>query len=117
MFVKKTLMAWGFLLLAIIAEVIGTSFLKLENIYIKYSLMTIFIAISYYFMGLTIKKIQVSIAYAVWEMLGTICIVLISIFYFGESLKLEQKIGIILALFGILLINLGEKKETNEDSE
>lgn len=111
---KKLLIAWGFLLLAIFAEVIGTSFLKQDNFYIKYGFMTIFIAISYYFMGKAIKKIQVSIAYAVWELLGTIAIVLISIFYFGESLKFEQKIGIILALLGILLINLGEKKEESK---
>nr|WP_258864926.1 SMR family transporter [Helicobacter sp. MIT 14-3879] len=105
------MIAWAFLFIAIIAEVIGTSFLKLENIYFRYIMMSIFISLSYYFMGIAIKKIQVGIAYAVWELLGTILIILISLFVFKESLNTNQIIGIILALIGILLINIGEKKE------
>lgn len=110
-FDKGRFTAWVLLIGAIIAEVIGTSFLKMEfsKIFI-YANMTLFIAVSYYLMGLAIKRIQVGIAYAVWELLGTIFVVLISLFVFGEKLTWSEILGIILAILGIILINMGEYK-------
>ncbi len=109
---KQTILAWIFLLLAIFAEVLSTGILKAWNgtLY-SYVFMAIFIAMSYYLMALAIKKIQVGIAYAMWEILGSSCIVLMSVFIFGEVLTIKQTIGILLAIFGIILINLGEVKE------
>lgn len=107
---KVTLLAWFFLLLAIVAEVIGTSFLKAENIFYALFMMSIFIAISYYFMGKAITKIQVGIAYAVWELLGAVLIILVAFFIFGERLSTTQMLGLALAFIGIIMINLGEAK-------
>lgn len=58
-----------------------------------------------------IKKIQVGIAYAVWELLGIILILLVSFIVFKESLTLTQILGIILSIVGIIMINIGEVKE------
>lgn len=110
-FDKGKIIAWILLIGAIVAEVIGTSFLKMELhkafVYIN---MTLFIAVSYYLMGLAIKRIQVGVAYAVWELLGTIFVVLISLFVFKEMLTWSEILGIILAILGIILINMGEYK-------
>lgn len=113
MFINKSnFLAWILLFGAIFAEVIGTSYLKADyGFIVKYASVTIFIAISYFLMGLAIKKIQVGIAYAIWELFGNISIIFISLFYFKEELSLNQFLGIILAIIGIILINLGELRE------
>lgn len=108
---RKLLIAWAFLIAATIAEVVGTSFLKLDiGKVLVYGGMAVFIALAYFLMAFAIIKIPVGTAYAVWELIGTICIALISVFYFGESLSFTQTLGIILAVLGIVLINIGEKR-------
>lgn len=95
-------------------EVLATSFLKLDGALGKgaaLALMSFFIAISYLFMGFAIKRIQVGIAYAVWELLGVLLILAISFFIFKESLSSTQILGVLLALLGIVLINFGEAGE------
>lgn len=116
-FKRSLLLAWCFLILAILSEVLGTAFLKLDKawgILGALSAMSVFIGISYVFMGLAIKKIQIGIAYAIWELLGTLCILAMSFFIFDESLSSTQIIGIVLAFIGIICINFGEVKENLE---
>ncbi|CDG57176.1 multidrug transporter subunit MdtJ [Campylobacter coli] len=108
---KELFIAWFFLISAIVFEVLGTSFLKMDNLILAYGFMAIFIAFSYFFMGKAIKKIQVGIAYAVWELLGIILILLVSFILFKESLTSTQMLGIALSIIGIILINIGEVKE------
>ena len=106
---SQKLLAWTWLLLAIITEVLGSSFLKLaQSMSYGFLVTAFFICVSYYFIGLAIKQISVSVAYAMWEVLGVICIVLIGIWYFDENLALVQYAGIACAVVGILLINFGE---------
>ena len=103
------LLAWTWPLLAIITEVLGSSFLKLaQSMSYGFLVTAFFICVSYYFIGLAIKQISVSVAYAMWEVLGVICIVLIGIWYFDENLAAVQYAGIVCAVVGILLINFGE---------
>ncbi|WP_072221335.1 DMT family transporter [Campylobacter coli] len=108
---KELFIAWFFLISAIVFEALGTSFLKMNNPILAYSFMAIFITFSYFFMGKAIKKIQVGIAYAVWELLGIILILLVSFILFKESLTSTQMLGIALSIIGIILINIGEVKE------
>ncbi|WP_301196657.1 multidrug efflux SMR transporter, partial [uncultured Helicobacter sp.] len=75
--------------------------------------MYVLLVLSYYFMALSLKRLSISVAYAIWEVLGGICVALIGIFYFGETLSLYEKLGILLALSGILLINYAEIKSTD----
>lgn len=111
---SQKLLAWTWLLLAIITEVLGSSFLKLaQSMSYGFLVTAFFICVSYYFIGLAIKRISVSVAYAMWEVLGVICIVLIGIWYFDENLALVQYAGIACAVVGILLINFGEVDSTD----
>ena len=108
------LLAWLWLLIAIITEVLGSSFLKLaQSMSYGFLVTAFFICVSYYFIGLSIKRISVSVAYAMWEVLGVICIVLIGIWYFDENLAFVQYAGIACAIVGILLINFGEVDSTD----
>ena len=114
---KAIIFAWFYLLLAIITEVLGSSFLKLgANIQFGFVITAALICISYYFIGLAIKRISVSVAYAMWEVLGVLCIIPIGIFYFDEDLSNMQFIGIGLAISGIVLINIGEEHTHNTES-
>ncbi len=108
---KELFIAWFFLIIAIVFEVLGTSFLKIENKFLAYFFMAIFIAFSYFFMAKAIQKIQIGIAYAVWELLGIILILLVSFIFFKENLTLTQILGIILSIIGIIMINIGEVKK------
>lgn len=108
---KETLIAWLYLIGAIFFEVTGTSFLKTDNKILAYLVMMCCISFSYLFLSRAMRKIQIGIAYAVWELLGAILIIGVSFFVFNETLTTNQTIGIILAFIGIFLINLGEVKE------
>ncbi|MGH2327271.1 DMT family transporter [Campylobacter taeniopygiae] len=108
---KGFLKAWFFLISAIVFEVLGTSFLKIENIILGYFFMAMFIGFSYFFLSKAIKKIQIGIAYAIWELLGVILILLVSFIVFKENLTLTQILGIVCSIAGIIMINIGEVKE------
>ncbi|WP_233709976.1 MULTISPECIES: DMT family transporter [unclassified Helicobacter] len=103
--------AWIFLILAIVTEVVGTTSLKFfeDEKYLSYAFMGTFIGVSYYFMGMAVKKISISVAYAMWEALGIVLISLVGFFVFEEMLSLYQRLGIILSVIGIILINFGEE--------
>lgn len=102
--------AWIFLVLAIVAEVLGSSSLKMfENqLIVKYLFMGSCISVSYFFMGMAVKKIPIGLAYAMWEALGMSLISLIGVFIFDEVLSFYQKIGIVLSITGVILVNFGE---------
>ncbi len=110
--------AWLFLILAIIFEVGGVSFMKaFDEPLLKYGIMGSMLAISYYFMALAIVKIPVAIAYAIWEVVGLSLVVLVSLIIFKESLTLWQVFALLLAGVGIILINLGEEHEEHKKAE
>ncbi|PAF45230.1 multidrug efflux SMR transporter [Helicobacter sp. 11S02596-1] len=108
------LKAWVFLVIAIAAEVIATLSLKAFSPLVGYVMMGVFIILSYYFMGLCVRTIPIGTAYAMWEVLGLVLIVGFGIVVFDEVPNFYQKLGIALGIIGIILINLGEKKESEK---
>ncbi|WP_104722543.1 DMT family transporter [Helicobacter mesocricetorum] len=107
------LKAWVFLLLAIFSEVFGVSIVNYsqeDNKAFVLSILFISIAIAYYCMSLSLKKINVGVAYAIWEIVGLSLITIIAIFIFGAELKIQEYIGLALAIVGIVLVNLGENR-------
>ncbi|MGP1939077.1 MAG: multidrug/spermidine efflux SMR transporter subunit MdtJ [Arsenophonus sp. ET-DL9-MAG3] len=104
---------WIFLLLAIITEVIGTLLMKYFSIsgdIIGLFVMYFMISSSYILLAIAIKKVDLGIAYALWEGIGIIFITVFSILLFNESLSLMKIIGIVLLIIGISLIKSGTKK-------
>lgn len=61
-----------------------------------------------------IKRFELSVAYAnkavtlLWALLWSVVL-------FGESLKLNQVIGILLVILGIVILNTGSSKEIKEE--
>ncbi len=108
---KSLLVAWLFLFLAIITEVTGTSFLASatrNSNYIGYIVMAIAIALSYFFLALSTKKISIGVAYAIWEGLGLTMLTIIGILIFNESVSFMEFLGLIAAIIGIICVTLGE---------
>ena len=108
------LIARLFLLLAIVAEVAGTStmsFIGESNTWEGYLVMYALIAISYYFLSKATKKISIGVAYAIWEGLGIVLITLVSIVLFDANLNIQQLCGLALAVIGIVCVTFGETHE------
>ncbi|CAM2844945.1 DMT family transporter [Helicobacter burdigaliensis] len=105
--------AWIFLILAIFCEVFGVSVVNYAqeggNKIIIYGILFAMIGIAYYFMSLSIRKISVGVAYAIWEIVGLSLITIIALFVFKAELKMQEYIGLALAIIGIVLVNLGEE--------
>lgn len=106
-----------FLMMAIFFEVAGTSSMNVAgqggNI-LNYVLMYVLISVSYYFLALAAKKIPIGIAYACWEGLGIALITLVSIFYFGATLNMQEIFGLVLVVAGVVMVTLGEEHHTEQ---
>ncbi|WP_083389663.1 multidrug efflux SMR transporter [Trichormus sp. NMC-1] len=103
--------SWVYLIIAIIFEVFGTTCMKLSEEFTKI-VPSIFIFVFYglclIFLTLSLRKLEVSIVYAVWSGLGTIVITSIGIVWFRESFTLVKLISILLILVGVIGLNLGD---------
>src|SRR5512136_1863860 len=100
---------WLFLVIAILTEVVGTSLMKASQgltRLVPTLFMFVLYGISFVFMALALKKIEVGIAYAIWSGLGTALIAMIGIAWFRESLNLPKLAGLVLIIGGVVLLNL-----------
>ncbi len=100
---------WIFLLIAILTEVVGTTMMKVSQGLTRLApsvLMFVMYAISFVFMALALKKIEVSTAYAIWSGLGTALIATIGIMAFRETINLPKLAGILLVIGGVVLLNM-----------
>lgn len=111
---NSRLLSWTFLVLAIVAEVIGTSFMTSaarNGGYLGYMIMALALAISYYFLALSIRKIGVGVAYAIWEGVGLVLLSIIGVYIFKDNLTTREFMGIVIAIIGITCVTLGEEHE------
>jgi small multidrug resistance pump len=100
---------WLYLLVAILTEVVGTTLMKVSQGLTRILptvMMFVLYAISFVFMALALKKIEVSTAYAIWSGLGTALIAVIGIAWFRESINLPKLMGLVLIVVGVVLLNL-----------
>jgi small multidrug resistance pump len=100
---------WIYLLIAILTEVVGTTMMKVSQGLTRLMpsiLMFVMYAVSFVFMALALKKIEVSTAYAIWSGLGTALIATIGIVAFRESFNIPKLLGLVLIIGGVVLLNL-----------
>ncbi|HRE42995.1 MAG TPA: SMR family transporter [Terricaulis sp.] len=105
-------MPYLYLTLAIIAEVIGTSFLKLADGFSKPipSLITVLgYAAAFYFLSLTLRSIPVGVAYAIWSGVGVVLISLIAWLFMGQKLDAPAVLGMGLIVAGVVVLNVFSK--------
>ena len=104
---------WFILAGAIALEVAGTTSMKLSEGFTKLVpsvLLFVFYAASFVALTFALKKIEVSVAYAVWSGVGTALIAAIGILYFREAATILKFISILLIIVGVVGLNLSGAK-------
>lgn len=104
---------WFLLAAAIALEVAGTTAMKLSEGFTRplpSALIFVFYAASFTALTYALKKIDVSVAYAVWSGVGTILIAAIGIVYFREAATTLKLVSILLIVAGVVGLNLGGAK-------
>ena len=102
-------MSWIYLALAIIFEVAGTTNMKLSKgftITLPSILIFVFYGLSFAMLTLALRKIELSIAYAIWAGVGTALIVAIGIIWFKEPATTAKLVSIFLIIAGVIALNL-----------
>lgn len=102
-------MSLVYLFLAVIAEVIGTSFLPATANFTKL-LPTTIVAFSYllsfWLLTYVLKTINLGITYAIWSGLGIVLVSLMGFLIYNQKLDNAAILGIGLIVAGVLILNL-----------
>ena len=102
-------MAWLILLVAVVAEVIATSALKLSNGFTRVwpsLVMVCCYSLALYLMSLTLETLPVGVVYAIWSGSGVALISLVGRYFFGQILDRPAVIGIVMIVSGVVILQL-----------
>ena len=101
-------MHWLHLTIAIVAEVVATSFLRASGNFTRLVPSLVVIAgycCAFYFLSLTLDKIPAGVAYAVWSGVGVTLIAAIGWLFLGQKLDAAAIAGMALIVAGVIVIN------------
>jgi small multidrug resistance pump len=102
-------MNWIYLSLAICTEVAGTVLIKVSNGFTRI-IPTILLAtayiLSYFFFNLSLKKIEIGTAYAIWSGVGTVLLAVMGILFYREELSMARIVAILLIVVGVCILNM-----------
>jgi small multidrug resistance pump len=104
------MLTFFYLILAILLEVAGTTSMKLSDGFTKILpslLIFVFYILSFAFLTLSLKRLEVSVAYAIWSGLGTLLIAIIGVTFFHESMTMIKMISLGLVIMGVVGLRLG----------
>jgi small multidrug resistance pump len=102
-------MHWIFLIIAIIFEVAGTTSMKVSEGFTRAFpsvMIFVFYGLSFTALTLALKRLDISLAYAIWAGLGTVLITVIEILWFREPGSMIKYISIALIVIGVVGLNL-----------
>ncbi|HWN99388.1 MAG TPA: multidrug efflux SMR transporter [Blastocatellia bacterium] len=102
-------MMWLYLALAILLEVCGTTCMKLSQGFTRIVpsvLLFVFYTLSMGMLTLALKRIDVSLAYAVWSGVGTALIATIGVLWFKEPITALKLVSLGLIIIGVVGLNL-----------
>jgi len=105
-----------FFALAVVFEIIATSFLKKTEQFTKIIPTIISITaiiLSFYLLSFVQKVVPIGIAYAIWSAFGIVIISLVGYFVYKQRLDLPAIIGIALILIGVVIINIFSKSSVH----
>ncbi len=108
-------MAYLYLAIAIVAEVIATSALKASEEFTKVMPSLIVIAgygTAFYCLSLVLRSIPLGITYAIWSGVGIALITVIGAVVFRQMLDTPAMIGIGFIIAGVVIINVFSKTTT-----
>ena len=106
---------WIYLVIAIVFEVAGTTAMKFSEGFTKTVpsvVMFVFYILSLVALTYALKKIDMSMAYAVWAGVGTALITIVGIFLFKEPAGMVKILSIVLIIIGVVGLHLSSQHGT-----
>ena len=100
-------MGYFYLLIAIIGEVVGTTYLKSTNNFselIPSTYVVIGYGTAFYFMMLAMKTIPIAITYSIWAAAGISAITIIGALKYKEIPDLWALLGLSLVVIGVIIL-------------
>ena len=105
-------MKYLLLAIAILSEVVATSFMKQSEGFTRLVPSTVTVvgyAIAFYFLSLTLREMPTGIAYAIWSGVGIVLIATIGWVFQGQKLDLPAMLGMGLIIAGVVVMNVFSK--------
>lgn len=104
--------AWLILFGAILCEVVGTTLMKLSESLSRWVFvppMLVCYVLAVLGLSLSLKTIEVGIAYAVWAGVGTLVIAVVGIVFFRESVSPLKIASVVLVVAGVIGLHLADR--------
>jgi small multidrug resistance pump len=104
--------SYGFLALAIIAEVIATTALARSESFTRLapSIITVLgYAVAFWLLSFPLRSMPTGVVYALWSGLGIVLITAVAWVWYRQVLDLPALLGLTLILAGVILINVFSK--------
>ncbi|HEX7683864.1 MAG TPA: multidrug efflux SMR transporter [Trinickia sp.] len=101
--------AYGWLAVAIMAEVIGTSALRASEGFTRLAPALVVVAgygLAFYCLSMTLKTMPVGIVYAIWSGVGIVLITLVAMVLYRQVPDLAAVAGLSLIVAGVVVLNL-----------
>lgn len=105
---NPSLVAYGYLALAIACEVAGTAFLQRSEQFTKLAPTLAMAALylgSFYLLSQALRSMPLGIAYAIWGGLGIVLTSVVSVVVFRQALDAAAIIGIGMIVGGVIVVN------------
>lgn len=109
-------MGYLYLLIAIIGEIVATTYLKSTNNFTEVMPTTYVVTgygIAFYFMMLAMKTIPIAITYSIWAGVGISAITILGALKYKEVPDLMALIGLGLIIVGVIILVFYSKMGTN----
>ena len=100
--------AYGALALAIVCEVVGTSFLMKSEQFTNLGptlVMALFYVGSFFFLSQALKIVPLGVAYAIWGGVGIVVTAIVGVVAFRQTLDTAALIGIAMIVGGVIVVN------------
>lgn len=107
-------MAYVYLALAIIFEILGMMSMKYSNGFNRiFPVVLILISyiVSFIFLTLSLKSLPISVVYTVWAGAGIVVMTLVGLFVFGEPLPVQKVFATSLIILGVIMLNFTENQD------
>ncbi|MHC8493129.1 DMT family transporter [Thalassospira sp. SM2505] len=99
------MLAWGYLLVAICLEIVGTVSLKFSNGFTDWRFTVLSLTVyglSFWTLSLCLRVIPIGTAYAVWSGLGTAAIAIIGLVFFKEPMTALKGVFLLMIIGGVV---------------
>lgn len=104
--------------ISITCEVFGTTMLKMSDgfqVLLPSVGVVLGYALSFYCLSMCLKKIPLSLAYAIWSGIGTAITTLIGVLIWGDAFNSLTLSGIVFIISGVVLLNSSNGTKTAKE--